>query len=138
MEEELRERTDIRDREDVSLLVHRFYESVREDPQIGHFFNETITDWPGHMEKLVDFWEMNIFFAQKYRGNPLQVHAELDRDFGNTIENEHFGIWLRHWLATLDKYFLGPNTEKAKQRARNISVRMFMAIFEQRKRDGVV
>lgn len=138
MEENLRERTDIRDREDVSLLVHRFYESVRQDPEIGHFFNETITDWPEHMEKLTDFWEMNLFFAQKYRGNPLEVHAQLDRDFDHGIDNYHFGIWLRHWLATLDNHFQGPNAEKAKQRARNISVRMFMAIFEQRKRDGVL
>ncbi len=133
---ELIEGADIQNREDVSRLVHRFYERVRQDPEIGHFFNETITDWPEHLEKLTDFWEMNIFFAQKYRGNPLLVHAQLDRDFDNTIDNYHFGIWLRHWLATLDHHFQGPNAEKAKQRARNISVRMFMAIFEQRKRDG--
>lgn len=132
------ERKDIENREDVSTLVHRFYEKVRADAEIGHFFNTTITDWPEHMEKLTDFWETNLFFVQKYRGNPLQVHAELDKDKGYTITDYHFGIWLRHWIATLDTYFIGPNAEKAKQRARNISVRMFITIFEQRKRDGVL
>ncbi len=132
------EKQDIANREDISLLVHRFYKKVRADAEIGHFFNETITDWPKHMEKLTDFWEMNLFFVQKYNGNPLQVHADLDRDMARTIENYHFGIWLRHWFATLDTHFSGPNTEKAKQRARNISVRMFIAIYEQRKRDGVL
>lgn len=132
------ERKDIENREDVSTLVHRFYEKVREDADIGHFFNTTITDWPEHMEKLTDFWETNLFFVQKYKGNPLAVHAELDKDMGYTITDYHFGIWLRHWITTLDTYFIGPNAEKAKQRARNISVRMFITIFEQRKRDGVL
>lgn len=132
------EKQDIQNRQDISLLVHRFYEKVRADVEIGHFFNNTITDWPEHMEKLTDFWEMNLFFVHKYKRNPLQVHAELDRDMGRTIDNYHFGIWLRHWFATLDTYFNGPNAEKAKQRARNISVRMYIAIFEQRKRDGIL
>lgn len=132
------EKQDIANREDISVLVHRFYEKVRADAEIGHFFNETITDWPEHLEKLTDFWEMNLFFVQKYKGNPMQVHAELDRDMDRTIDNYHFGIWLRHWFATLDAHFSGPNAEKAKQRARNISVRMFIAIYEQRKRDGVL
>ena len=132
------EKQDIVDRQGISLLVHRFYEKVRADEEIGHFFNETITDWHEHMEKLTDFWEMNLFFAQKYKGNPIQVHAELDKDMGRTIDNYHFGIWLRHWFATLETYFSGPNTEKAKQRARNISTRMFVGIYEQRKRDGVL
>ncbi|MFC4218632.1 group III truncated hemoglobin [Flagellimonas marina] len=126
-------KTDIGNRKDVSLLVHRFYEKVRKDPEIGDFFNSTIMDWPGHMEKLIDFWETNLLFVQKYKGNPIKVHAELDKKVGHKIENYHFGIWLRHWMETLDAHFEGPNAEKAKQRARNISVRMFMAIFEERR-----
>ncbi|MCL6268109.1 group III truncated hemoglobin [Flagellimonas myxillae] len=125
---------EIESREDVKLLVTRFYEKVRQDKEIGHFFNEVIQDWPEHIEKLVDFWETNLFFVQKYKGNPLQVHAEVDDKMGNTITNYHFGIWLRHWFETLDTYFVGANAEKAKQRARNISVRMFITIFENQRR----
>ena len=54
---------------------------------------------------------------------------------GYTISNYHFGIWLRHWIETIDTYFIGENAEKAKQRARNISVRMFMEIFKQQQND---
>ncbi|WP_420398780.1 group III truncated hemoglobin [Flagellimonas sp.] len=125
---------EIESREDVTLLVTRFYEKVRADKEIGHFFNETIKDWPEHIEKLVNFWETNLFFVQKYKGNPLKVHAEVDENMDNTITNYHFGIWLRHWIETIDTYFVGANAEKAKQRARNISVRMFITIFEQQKR----
>jgi hemoglobin len=127
-------RKNIETREDVNFLVTKFYEKVRKDAEIGHFFNETIEDWPEHIEKLTDFWEMNLFFVQKYKGNPLMVHAEVDEKMNHTITNYHFGIWLRHWIDTIDTNFIGENAEKAKQRARNISVRMFMTIFEHRKR----
>lgn len=127
---------DLLTREDVNLLVTTFYGKVRKDPEIGHFFNDTITDWPSHMEKLVDFWETNLFFVQKYKANPLKVHAELDEKMDYTITNYHFGIWLRHWIETIDTNFKGENAEKAKQRARNISVRMFLTIFEQQQRVG--
>lgn len=126
-------KTDIASREDVALLVHRFYDRVRKDKEIGHFFNETIKDWPAHLNKLTDFWESNLFYQQKYLGNPLLVHAEVDTKFKGAIDNYHFGIWLRHWIATLDSHFEGTVTEKAKQRARNMSVRMFFTIYEHRK-----
>ena len=120
-------------RKEINLLVTKFYEKIRLDPEIGHFFNNTIDDWPEHMEKLTDFWETNLFFVQKYKANPLKVHVDLDEQMDNTITNYHFGIWLRHWIETIDSNFVGANAEKAKQRARNISVRMFMEIFENRK-----
>ncbi|TXN36949.1 group III truncated hemoglobin [Flagellimonas hymeniacidonis] len=126
-------RVQIETRKEVRLLVTQFYDKVRKDAEIGHFFNETIDDWPAHMDKLVDFWETNLFFVQKYKGNPLMVHAELDEKMNHEISNYHFGIWLRHWIETIDANFVGENAEKAKQRARNISVRMFMTIFEHRK-----
>ncbi|WP_420602660.1 group III truncated hemoglobin [Flagellimonas sp.] len=128
------QRKNIETREDVNFLVTKFYEKVRKDAEIGHFFNETIEDWPEHIEKLTNFWETNLFFVQKYKGNPLMVHAEVDEKMDRTITNYHFGIWLRHWIDTIDTNFIGENAEKAKQRARNISVRMFMTIFEHRKR----
>ncbi|WP_420321708.1 group III truncated hemoglobin [Flagellimonas sp.] len=127
-------RKQIETRGDVNFLVTKFYEKVRKDVEIGHFFNEIIDDWPEHIEKLTNFWETNLFFVQKYKGNPLVVHAEVDEKMNQTITNEHFGIWLRHWLGTIDAHFEGENAEKAKQRARNISVRMFITIFEHRKR----
>ncbi|MGX1928921.1 group III truncated hemoglobin [Flagellimonas sp. 2504JD4-2] len=127
-------RKQIETREDVNFLVTKFYEKVRKDVDIGHFFNDIIEDWPEHIEKLTNFWETNLFFVQKYKGNPLMVHAEVDEKKDQTITNEHFGIWLRYWIETIDTNFIGENAEKAKQRARNISVRMFITIFEHRKR----
>ena len=98
----LMDKTELANRKDVRLLVTQFYTKVRADNEIGHFFNETIHDWPEHITKLVDFWETNLFFVQKYKANPLQVHADLDKKMGHTITNYHFGIWLRHWIETID------------------------------------
>ena len=83
------ERKAISNREDINVLVTRFYEKVREDSEIGHFFNSPITDWAEHIEKLTDFWETNLFFVQKYKANPLQVHVDLDKEKG------HKGILLQ-------------------------------------------
>ncbi|WP_394975268.1 group III truncated hemoglobin [uncultured Croceitalea sp.] len=130
----MKKRITISGRKEVHLLVTKFYEKVWQDNEIGHFFNETIQDWPEHIEKLTDFWETNLFFVQKYKANPLQVHADLDKNYQHSITNYHFGIWLRHWIETIDTYFVGENALKAKQRARNISVRMFITIFEQRQK----
>ena len=59
----------IENREDISLLIHRFYDKIRADGEIGTFFNETITDWDLHLNKLTDFWEMNLFGGKNYKGN---------------------------------------------------------------------
>lgn len=55
----------IENRADISLLVHNFYDKIRANKEIGHFFNEMISDWEEHLEKLTDFWEMNLFAIRK-------------------------------------------------------------------------
>ena len=55
----------IENRDDLTLLVHSFYDKIRADKEIGFFFNETITDWDEHLEKLTDFWEMNLFGSKE-------------------------------------------------------------------------
>lgn len=71
---------DIENREDLSLLVRTFYAKIRANEEIGHYFNETITDWGLHLEKLTDFWENNLFAARKYFGDPLKAHVEMDEN----------------------------------------------------------
>lgn len=82
----------IENRDDINLLVRSFYVKVRADKEIGFFFNETIQDWEGHLEKLTDFWETNLFGGKKYKGNPIAVHNEVDERFGHRISPNEFGI----------------------------------------------
>ena len=123
---------EIENRADLSLLVDRFYNKIRADEEIGFFFNETITDWEEHLEKLTDFWEMNLFGTKKYSGNPIVAHNAVDKKFNQQITSNIFGIWLNLWFATLDELFEGENVEILKRRAQKMSTFLFMNIFESR------
>jgi hemoglobin len=125
----------IENRDDLTLLVHSFYTKIRADKEIGFFFNETITNWDEHLEKLTDFWEMNLFAIKKYKGNPITVHNEVDKHFDHRISPNEFGIWLNLWFETLDELFEGENVEILKRRARKMGTFLYMNIFESRNKE---
>ncbi|OIQ30471.1 MAG: globin [Bacteroidetes bacterium MedPE-SWsnd-G2] len=125
---------DIESREDVSELVHTFYEQVRNDAVLGPFFNETIKDWESHLEKLVSFWDSSLFLKSKYFGNPLEAHVNLDKAVNHTITEKHFGLWLNLWFKTIDDLFVGEHANMAKNRARKMSTFLFLKMFESRSK----
>ncbi len=130
------QKTDIQNREDVYLLVSEFYKKVRHDEVLGPFFNDVINDWDAHMDRLTIFWESSLFMTKKlnerYIGNPLEVHIQVDKENDNSISQLHFGLWLNLWFATLDELFEGEIAENAKNRARKMSTFMYMNIFQAR------
>ena len=127
-------RKQIDNRADVSFLVHQFYAKIRADEEIGFYFNTMIKDWDAHLEKLTDFWETNLFAVKKYKGNPHEVHNEVDARFDGKITSNEFGIWLNYWFQTLDEHFEGENVETLKRRARKMGTFLFMSMFEHRKK----
>ncbi len=128
----------IENRADISFLVHQFYAKIRADKEIGFYFNMIIKDWDAHLEKLTDFWETNLFAVRKYKGNPHAVHNEVDAHFGDKITANEFGIWLNHWVQTLDEHFEGENVETLKRRARKMSTFLYVSMFEHRKKESEV
>jgi hemoglobin len=132
-------KSDINTREDIFLLVSNFYEKVRAEETLGPFFNETITDWEAHLNHLTTFWETSLFMTrkleEKYRGNPLEAHVKVDKQFNHSIDNLHFGIWLNLWYQTLDELFEGEIADNAKRRARKMGTFMYMNIFSARKKE---
>ncbi len=131
------EKKDIQNREDVNLLVSEFYKKVRKDPVLGPFFNRVITDWEAHIERLTTFWESSLFMTRKleerYNGNPLHVHIEVDHANDNAITQVHFGLWMNLWFQTLDELFEGEYADNAKNRARKMGSFMYMNIFQARQ-----
>ncbi|MCG9791596.1 group III truncated hemoglobin [Flavobacterium algicola] len=123
---------DITNREDIAILVRTFYDRIRADDEINFYFNEMITDWEEHLEKLTDFWEMNLFGGKKYKADPLQAHVKVDAHFEGKIGPNEFGIWLNHWAQTLDELFEGENVEILKRRARKMGTFIYMAMFKSR------
>lgn len=124
---------DLESREDVALLVNTFYDKVRAHKALGPIFNHVIQDWDSHLSRLTDFWETNLFFVRNYKGNPLQVHIDVDQQFNNSIQQAHFGNWLQLWFETLDELFKGRYAEIAKARARSMAATMFLRIFNARE-----
>ncbi|WDF64066.1 group III truncated hemoglobin [Flavobacterium sp. KACC 22763] len=128
----------IENRADVSFLVHQFYAKIRADREIGFYFNEMISDWDAHLEKLTDFWETNLFGVRKYKGNPHAVHNEVDAHFDEKITPNEFGIWLNHWFQTIDEHFEGENAETLKRRARKMSTFLYMSMFQHRQKESEI
>lgn len=123
---------DIRTREDIALLVNTFYRKVREDEQIGEFFNSRIKgddEWAKHEAKLVNFWESTLFLTASYTGNPMRVHLEVDKDNSYTIDHNHFGRWQLLWISNVKEHFEGEKATLAIERARNIAHHMNMRLF---------
>ncbi len=127
------QKSDIKNRQDISLLVVNFYEKIRKDDVLGSIFNSVIDDWEAHLELLTDFWESQLLTKRTYLGNPIAVHQEVDDKMGHSITSEHFGLWLNIWFETLDELFEGETAWVAKNRAQKMSTMLFMKIFEHRK-----
>ncbi len=104
------------DRDDVRLLVDAFYAHVREDELLSPVFNAVIEDrWPGHLEKMYDFWETVLFGAPAYKGSPFPKHARLP------IAGPHFDRWIKLFVQTLNDHFHGKKAEEAKWRAEKMA-----------------
>jgi len=112
--------------------VDTSYTKVRADKLLGPIFNEANDDWPAHLERLTDFWETNLFFVNKFKGNPVRKHQEVDTNNNRTIDSLHFGVWLRYWMETLETHFRGKRATLAKNRARTMGTHLFLKIFENR------
>ncbi len=109
-------REDIKDLNDVKLLVDSFYNTVQVDKLIGPIFNAVIQNrWPEHLEKMYKFWHTILFDSHTYQGRPFPPHAQLP------ISKEHFDRWLLLFEENLDHQFEGPIAEEARYRANKMA-----------------
>lgn len=124
----------IESRNDINLLVKKFYAKVRMDDLLGPVFNTIIPDekWPAHLEKLTDFWEGALLGVPGFRGNPIRAHQNADATMGNSIEQIHFSRWLHLWFETIDSLYTGQIAQRAKDAARVMSTGQYLAIWDAR------
>ncbi|NAS10485.1 group III truncated hemoglobin [Poritiphilus flavus] len=128
------QKKEIKTRADVQLLVETFYARIREHEVLGPIFNQIVTDWDSHLDLLTDFWESQLFLIRKYHGDPVKKHQEADDSVGNSITQEHFGLWLNLWFETLEELFEGERVWIAKNRAQKMSTMLYLKIFENRQK----
>lgn len=58
-------------------LVHQFYGKVRQDRLLAPTFEERISNWSRHLERMVAFWSSVAMMTGRYHGRPVPVHAPL-------------------------------------------------------------
>ncbi|CAN5739335.1 hypothetical protein BH11BAC4_BH11BAC4_21440 [soil metagenome] len=120
---------DIAGTKDIELLVNRFYEKVKSDARISHFFTDTMkVNWERHLPVMYRFWDNALFFTGTYSGHPLEVHQQL-----HALENlqaEDFQQWNKLFTETVDELFEGAKATLAKERANSISSVMQLKILK--------
>ena len=114
---------DIRDRDDILVLVRTFYETAFRDPLIGRIFTDVARmDLDHHLPIMGDFWESVLFQAGGYHRNALALHSAVNAK--HPLTAEHFDRWLLLWNATVDDLHEGPVADAAKQQAERIGLSM--------------
>ena len=124
------DKRDIENRQDIELLVNKFYKKVLSDKLIGYIFTEVANiNLPEHMPKMYDFWETTLFHNVLYKGNPMTVHLELNKL--EALLKPHFDQWLLLFNETVDELFDGEKAHLAKTRALSIATMMQIKIQQQ-------
>lgn len=114
---------DIQTREDLHVLMSKFYLKLLADSKISYIFTKVAKiDLAPHLFELVDFWEQILFDKGSYRKNVLQIHANINQL--SKLSDEHFAIWLNHFNTTIDENFAGQNAENMKTRALSMATVM--------------
>lgn len=82
--------------DDISQLVERFYERVRQDEVLGPIFDGAIDDWPHHLGKLKAFWSSVMLTSGRYKGQPMVAHVR----HADHMTRTNFDRWLALWSDT--------------------------------------
>ena len=118
---------DITSRDDLFLLISRFYEKLLTDDSISYLFTDVAKiNLDHHLPVLVDFWDSVLFQSDTYRKNAMQPHLALHQK--SPITKQHFETWLRYFTETVDELFEGTTAFVAKERATSIATVMQVKI----------
>ncbi|GGG31883.1 hypothetical protein GCM10011323_39030 [Pontibacter amylolyticus] len=107
---------DIKDEQDIKLLVDSFYAKVNEDDLLGPIFNGFANvDWAHHLPIMYNFWSSVLLGTMAYKGQPFPKHMRLP------IDRQHFARWVMLFSETADELFEGDKTKELKQKATSIA-----------------
>lgn len=129
-------KTDIQSADDIKILVNSFYDKVKQDATIRHFFTEVVkVDWDKHLPVMYRFWENIVFHTGSYTGNPMEVHQQLHNKC--PMHKFHFDRWIALFNETVDELFEGEKAFQIKQRALSIATVIQMKIADMPREESV-
>ncbi|WP_018479892.1 group III truncated hemoglobin [Pontibacter roseus] len=109
-------KTDIKDEQDIKLLVDTFYVSVREDDLLEPIFDGFAqVNWEHHLPIMYSFWSSVLFGTMAYKGQPFPKHMRLP------VDRQHFARWVELFTQTVDSLFEGEKAQEIKQKATSIA-----------------
>lgn len=114
---------DIENRNDLLILVTKFYEKLLADSSISYLFTDVAKiNLDHHLPVLIDFWDSILFQSDTYHKNAMQPHMDLHQK--SPLTKHHFDTWLRYFKESVDELFAGDNTFIIKERATSIATVM--------------
>ena len=121
---------DIKDRNDIYIIVDDFYKKLLVDPELKHFFEKFNKEdsLQEHLNVLVDFWDNVLFYTGTYKKNAMLPHIELNKT--KPFKKQHFNLWLQYFYQSVDENFTGEISEIAKNRATSIATVMKLKILK--------
>lgn len=121
-------KTDIRNKEDIKVLVDAFYHKIQTDERIGYLFTKiAVVNWEKHLPIMYDFWDNILFHTGNFDGNPMMKHRLLNDK--STLSETHFLHWTQLWRKTVDDLFEGEKADEVKIRAKNIAKAMMNKVI---------
>jgi hemoglobin len=109
----------------LERLIPRFYARVRADDQLGPVFNDIVTDWPDHLEKLVAFWSSVMLTSGRYKGNPVLAHTRHH----SRMTPELFTRWLELWADVTNEEMTPPAAAALQAKAARIAESLQLGLF---------
>lgn len=108
----------------IYAMVHQFYGRIRVEPTLGPIFDAQIEPqaWPTHLARMCDFWSSALLGTQRFQGNPLRVHMQLD-----SLKLEHFSLWLGLFADTLRQVYPEETAALIEAKARRIGRKLEQA-----------
>jgi hypothetical protein len=69
--------------EGILAFIKPFYADVRQHAELGPVFNQQITDWPAHLDRIAGFWaRRRICGRASSPGNPARTGEPVARIMG--------------------------------------------------------
>ncbi|RLQ23863.1 group III truncated hemoglobin [Seongchinamella sediminis] len=120
---------DLDSRQQVEQFVDRFYQRVLADEQLAPIFLDVASiDLEVHLPHIRNYWCKLLLGEQNYRRHTMNIHRALHAQ--RPLTRADFDRWLELFTATLDQYYSGPYTEKARRIATAIAANMQQSLPE--------
>ena len=118
----------------ISTMVDTFYHKIKSDGRLGPIFTDEIGEteaaWAPHLTKMKQFWRSVLLGEHVFKGNPMQVHAQIPN-----LSDADFELWLTLFRSVVSDMFQHGIAEEISRKAERIarSLNMGYDFYNQKK-----